>query len=489
MAGQYTLAVNVVAGTKKFSAGMKSATKDVQVFGQRVAAQTKRVATFALKLGTVLAGAAVAAGAAILALARDAAKSIDQVAKLSTRLGITTEALTAYTFAANQAGVETRTFTMGLQRMIRRIAEAAAGTGEAKATLEQLAEGQGLDLSKLFGAAPEQQLAMVADALEGISDPAERLRIAFKLFDSEGTAMLQLLNQGTPAMKAMAKEAEALGLVVSKVDAKAIEDATDAMGALGAVWQGVKNALAIELAPVITAAATWFTNLAKNGFDAGAMVRKGMDIMAAGLGAVLDLFQDLWPAMRLLLKFTGLQTQVMMGLAQGIGYVVDAVARLFGYTTKIGSSIGTLRKLHGDAMTSGVEFYDSLAGGPAASDQINNFLDGLRNSVAGGVETGITRPDAIATVAQEAAAVAEPVIEQAKPPITASTATAAAVEKGTAAALSAIFRARRGSEEGKLDRERNALAEEHISVSEDIRAVLVNQPPLLIAGVGGISPG
>ena len=242
------------------------------------------------------------------------------------------------------------------------------------------------------------------------------------------------------------------------------------------------------MAPIITAAATWFTDLAKKGFDAGAMVRKGIDLMAAGLGAVLDLFQDLWPAMKLVAKFGNLLAQPLLIVAKAVALIADGIAWIIGADTKFAKSVDTLVGLRQKAIDATLAGGDMVAG-IGGSEAINGFLDGLQSSVADGVETGITRPDAIATVAQEAAAVAEPVVEQAKPPISASTATAAAVQKGTSAALSAIFRARRGSEEGKLDRERNVLAEEHISISEDIRDVLVSQPPLLIAGVAGISAG
>jgi hypothetical protein len=49
----------------------------------------------------------------------------------------------------------------------------------------------------------EDLLADVADAFARIEDPAERVRLAFKLFDSEGVALVTLLLGGSGALEEM----------------------------------------------------------------------------------------------------------------------------------------------------------------------------------------------------------------------------------------------------------------------------------------------
>jgi hypothetical protein len=49
----------------------------------------------------------------------------------------------------------------------------------------------------------EDLLGEVADAFARIEDPAERVRLAFKLFDSEGVALVNLLNDGSGALEEM----------------------------------------------------------------------------------------------------------------------------------------------------------------------------------------------------------------------------------------------------------------------------------------------
>ena len=77
---------------------------------------------------------------------------------------------------------------MALQRFTRRAAEAAQGTGEAKDALAQM----GIALRDQSGnlRRSEDLLGDVADVFARIEDPAKRVRLAFKLFNSEGVALV-----------------------------------------------------------------------------------------------------------------------------------------------------------------------------------------------------------------------------------------------------------------------------------------------------------
>ena len=57
-------------------------------------------------------------------------------------------------------------------------------------------------------------LGDVADAFARIEDPAERVRLAFKLFDSEGVALVNLLSDGSGALEEMRERARDLGIVL-----------------------------------------------------------------------------------------------------------------------------------------------------------------------------------------------------------------------------------------------------------------------------------
>ena len=218
---------------------------------RRIRGETEGVSAVFSKLNIALGG--LVGGGALTLFAKNAIDSADNLGKLSTRLGASTEALSQYQFVAQQTGVEFRTLTTAFQRSTRRISEAAAGTGEAKKALEEL----GLSAQALNQLAPDQQFELLADAIQKVEQPADRVRLAVKLFDSEGAALLQTMEGGSEAIRALRQEADGLGLTLDKNVAEQAARANDALGRIGAAAKGLGVSLTAALAPAIEAAANW----------------------------------------------------------------------------------------------------------------------------------------------------------------------------------------------------------------------------------------
>lgn len=164
---------------------------------------------------------------------------------LSTRLGATTEGLSRLQYAAEQSGVSLSTLNMGLQRMVRRVAEASNGTGEAAGALEEL----NISAEKLNQLRPEEQFNVLADAIMKVENPADRVRIAMKLFDSEGVALIQTMQGGSAQLAQFGAEADRFGVTVGQSAAEGAKRASGAMTQLGAVFTGTSNVLAAQFAP------------------------------------------------------------------------------------------------------------------------------------------------------------------------------------------------------------------------------------------------
>jgi hypothetical protein len=132
-------------------------------------------------LGGALAGVATVGG--LTALIDRSISAANAIGKTADTIGVGVEALQELRFAAKASEVEQQTLDQALQRFARRAAEAAQGTGEAKDALAQM----GITLRDQSGnlRSSEDLLGDVADAFARIEDPAERVRLAFKLFDSE----------------------------------------------------------------------------------------------------------------------------------------------------------------------------------------------------------------------------------------------------------------------------------------------------------------
>lgn len=226
-----------------------------------------RLTTSVVQL-TGAAGALSVAGLGAVTVA--SVNAADKVGKLSARIGASTEALSEYKHVADLSGVSFETLTMGWQRMTRRISEAANGMGEARGALGEL----GLSAQQLNRMRPEMQFEILADALNGVTNEADKVRLAMKLFDSEGVSLIQTMGEGAQGIREMRREANDLGLTLTKLDTENAAAAVDAMTRLKGSVSGLTLSLSKELGPVLADIADDFADslpqsiqLAKNAMD------------------------------------------------------------------------------------------------------------------------------------------------------------------------------------------------------------------------------
>ena len=201
---------------------------------------------------TALVGVAGLAGFGLLV--KSSLRATDSLAKTASKIGTTTEALSALRYAADITGVATTTMDMALQRFTRRTAEAAKGTGEAKGAIREL----GINAQQLNNMPLDQRMLVLADAFGKVENESDRLRLAFKLFDSEGAALVNTLGLGRDGLKDLLGEAKTLGLVMSSDAAEGVEDANDAITRLKSLFKGVRDQVVAKLAPAIEGLATAF---------------------------------------------------------------------------------------------------------------------------------------------------------------------------------------------------------------------------------------
>jgi len=238
-------------------------------------------------LGRIAGGLAgiigVGSVAGIAVLVKQQMAAVDAAAKWSDRLGMGTEALIGLQHAAELSGVAVNQVNLAFQRMTRRVAEAAQGTGESQAALKEL----GLDATALAGQSPDQTFLAIADALGDVTSQSDRVRLAFKLFDSEGVAMVNLLKAGRVGILAMMQDAEDLGLTLSRLDAAQIEAANDALTRAKAATQGLARQIALDLAPYVAGLADQFTTAATSGQDFGDTMVTSLETVAVAAAKVL----------------------------------------------------------------------------------------------------------------------------------------------------------------------------------------------------------
>lgn len=232
------LAVDLTLKAQAFIRDMKRAADTVATNSKRMSKELRQVGRAAndvnRKMSQLRTGVAALAGALAVRqfsqFTRQALAAGAALQDTSNRLGVTTDELQALRFAAAQVGVNTRTVDLALQRLTRRAAEAAQGSGELRDTLIQY----GIATRTADGRARRTGdiLKDLADTIANADSQAERLRIAFKAFDSEGAAFVVALQNGTAGLEEFREEAEAAGLIMGEDIVRQAKLADDALTTL-----------------------------------------------------------------------------------------------------------------------------------------------------------------------------------------------------------------------------------------------------------------
>lgn len=402
-----------ITAKNKTQKAFDSVTRNLGSLNKAAAKTVKRTA----KIGVAFATAGAAATAAMVKMRLSA---IDNLAKTADKLGVTTEALAGLQHAAELTGVGTDTMNMALQRMTRRVAEAAVGTGEAKGALEEL----NINAAALAKLPLDQQMQVVADAMQGVEKQSDRVRLAMKLFDSEGVALVNTLAGGSDGLKQMAAEAEKLGISLSRVDAAQIEQANDNVTRAKGVFEGLANQVTVALSPAISELAANFYQTALDTEGFGNIGNRVAELLVKGFGVLADAIHGIKILIKAIqLVFARFTQTLLKGFAEigdGADFLIrqyNKVAEFFGMGTiedNIGQSFrNTAEEFRQMGDTFKIELAEMAEAPP--SDAIEQWFDGVQAKARETAE--VIAANAPAVVAAEADAEIPPAVTQMDPVI------------------------------------------------------------------------
>ena len=162
----------------------------------------------------------------------DYASSLGEVAQ---QLGVTTDALQEYRYAATQVGLSQEEMDQALGQLTRRIGEAASGTKAQVEAFEKL----GISVKDAKGniVATGEAIPQIADALQKIESPADRAAILMDLFGRAGQKLEPLLGGGADAVRHLRDAAHDLGVVLSEDQIQRADETADKLGSLKRVLQ------------------------------------------------------------------------------------------------------------------------------------------------------------------------------------------------------------------------------------------------------------
>jgi hypothetical protein len=398
------LAVFLSANTAGFTSGLDKAGASVAQFAGGLTRTASMVGGFA----AAIAGAAGVAG--IGALTKQAMSTIDSTAKLADRINATTEELVGLRHAADLAGAGGDALDKGLETMVRRLGEAAQGTGEAKRGLETI----GMTAKDLAGLSAGEQFIKIAEGIKGIEDPTLKAAAAYQIFGRSGQVLINTLNEGADGLRAAREEVDATGQAFSRLDAAKVEAANDSLTRVGEAFTTIGQNLAINLAPFIQYVADKFASFAKTGIFSSGSIARGLEMVTSAVATVADYLQLPIATFKLL----------QAAATKAIQFIVKGMEKVFAAMAAVREAIGlTAHKFRaaqadaaGWAAELGDSAYDSFVQAGQAMDDFSKganskavtaFFENLRadsDAAAQGIADAAKHRAALA----EAAALAAP---------------------------------------------------------------------------------
>lgn len=286
----------------------------------------------------------------------------------SEKLGVSTDELQRFQFAAGLSGVNAEEAGRALGFLNKGIGEAIGGNKESAETFAKLGiayrDGAG-DVRELGDIIPE-----VADAFAQMGSDQERTAVAMKLFGKSGASLLPLLKQGSKELGRLNVQFTDLGLGLDEDFIKKADDAGDSIDIVKMGARALGSTIAAQFLPSITGAAKkiseWLatsrklakeTNAVKIGMGAlgvGAAVAAGKTLSSWNkvLGIFpkgASLFENLFKAGSLgitigFLVFLGLAIEDIITMCKGGKSVIgDFLTEMFGaeYVTNLVNQLNT----------------------------------------------------------------------------------------------------------------------------------------------------
>lgn len=229
-----SLAVNIVATTGKFTQGLNKAKSSLGKFVSGIGAAQ-----------TAVAGLAIAGIGAIVDAAIEAGGKLQE---LTTKLHISSEALTALHYAADQMESSAGAVDSAIQKMTLTLGKAAEGSDKAINSFARL----NLDFTKLLALPVEQQFLAIVDAIHKIPDAAQRAATAQAIFGKGAKEIMPLITAGTTAITEYGQKAAEAGAIVGTDTVQALDDAGDSVNRFKASWESLKLSVVGTFAPAIT---------------------------------------------------------------------------------------------------------------------------------------------------------------------------------------------------------------------------------------------
>lgn len=280
-----------------------------------------------MKKASIAAGAVgIAMGAFVLSAVKGLGDLGEELDNTVQKTGASAGSLSSFKVAADAMGLSLDSVSGAMFKMNNNINTATQGNDTMKKSFQDL----GFKMSDFKGMKTEEVFLNLGNAIAKIDDPVKRTAAAMDVFGKSGGDLLPIFQGGNASLDGFAEAAKKAGLYMDEVSMDKALKMDEAFDSLSASAAGIKQEIAIGLAPVITGLVEKIKPVLES---MAAWIAQHPDLTAKITiitAAVLAFIAILWP---LTLAIGGVATALAFVAANPIVLVIAALAALAAAVT------------------------------------------------------------------------------------------------------------------------------------------------------------
>ena len=376
MAGSRTLKLSILADVDDLNKKLKSATGDVDSFGDRLGKAGKAI-------GVALAAAAAAAGAMAIKIGVDAVKAASNLAETQSKVGVifgeSADAINKFAATAATKLGQSKQQAMDAAATFATFGKSANLAGDDLVKFATDLTSLSADLASFYNTSPEEAITAIGAALRGESEPIRKYGVLLNDATLKQEALNLGIYNGTGALTSQQKVLAAQQAILKQTaDAQGDFERTSSGLAnqqriLNAQFENIKTTIGTAFLPIVLELVSAFN---KNVLPA--IVKVGDAIGAGGLTGYIQNIKDL---------IRNLFIPILEGMKSAWDKISDALSRNSDSFQKLANFIkDVVAPVIGITLKYALEIVSSvfsriidIIGG--AIDKVSAFVEAVKNMV------------------------------------------------------------------------------------------------------------
>lgn len=361
-----------------------------------------RMAAFARRAKLAGWAAATALSAAVVSMTRSTVSAANEISQLSQVANANPEVFQRWSAASSTVGIAQEKLADILKDVNDRVGDfLQTGGGPMADFFENIAPRVGVTADQFARLSGPEALQLYVDSLQKAGVNSQEMTFYLEAMASDATRLIPLLQNGGAEMTRLGAQAERLGEVLDADALAALRRSELALVSIGQVFTGLRNKVAVALAPSLEAVANAFVALASEtspvakAFDA---VLSHLDRLAIYAGTFVSFMAGRWVAgmAAAALSVRGLATTlvVLKGalIRTGIGALIVGAGELVYWFTRLASGAGGFGQAMGLLQDLALEVWDRLTLGARSvtaqwAAMFFDMTQGAATSLAGAIES------------------------------------------------------------------------------------------------------